>query len=541
MERVSKVLPQAQVTTHRRYEGWIPAFIFPILSTKRNLTNYQARRAGTITLSLLACLLCALRAGAQPVLTVSALPGFAPPEQNLLAPLLRLAPDQPAQAVAIFDHIHDLDRKLSLHPVLSPQLQAVIDSLPASELVPLQMPLLYASDAVPWQSAPPNTRYVAFQGHPSGTDYIYSLADHPDPPAEPGDLQGALRVMPVGHPPTPHSVTAELKVSLYLSAMLVPSRAGEAAAGFEQEIHGTLTAPWDVGPGVFNQHDEAALARLRRDLPATAERLEYYVAIHNLLDEFSDASGPWVLFNLDAAVKQASLARFPHLQAFWREIADHVEAHSVVRDARGRRWLSAALHRGRLTVTFMLRRGMLTPMDSDLRPAGCPVAIEQIQSGRFYTDTTVSVQHFGMRFGLKAVRFVTTYEKRGGAIRFAGHMTDVPQLIAPRIIHPLTMLLAGEFLNSIARGNGGRGLAQSFSALPGPRGGTMLSTSLSAELSNAPALALVVRMATAFAPSYGAQVREEQRRLLAEFFNAFDSDYQRARPALLGAAAPGGP
>jgi len=62
----------------------------------------------------------------------------------------------------------------------------------------------------------------------------------------------------------------------------------------------------------------------------------------------------------------------------------------------------------------------------------------------------------------------------------------------------------------------------------------MLSGSISAELRNAPALALLARMAAAFAPDYGAQVREEQRRLTAEFFDAFDADYRRARPLLLG-------
>jgi hypothetical protein len=540
VERVSKVLPQAQVTTHRRYEGWIPAFIVLNLSTKRNLTNYQACRAHTIALILLASLFWALCARAQ------ALPDgrdFAPARQNLLAPLLRLAPrDQPAHALEIFERIHELDRKLILHPALSPQLQNVIDKLPATEVIPIEMPSLYASDDIPWRSDPPDAHYVAFQGRAFGADYIYSLSDYRDPPQQPGQLQGMLKVtpQPPGGPQPAQSVVAELKGSLYISDAMVPDRGMDAAAGFEREIYGTLAPPWDDKPGVFNEHDRAALARLRRDLPATSERLEHYLEVHNLLDEFNDPSGPWVLFNLDAEVKEAALAPFPHLLAFWRGIGGHVDSQMIVRDETGRRWMLAGFHRGHITTSFLLRRGMLTPMDAQMRPAGPPLPIEQIEAGSFYTENTASVQSLGMRFGLSGMRFLSTYENRNGAITFDGHMTDPPQLIAPRIIHPLTMLLAGKFLETIARGNGGRGMTQSLSALPAPHGGTMLSASLSAELRNAPALALLLRMAAALAPDYGAQVREEQRRLMAEFFDAFDTDYHRARPLLLDiAASPG--
>jgi hypothetical protein len=209
----------------------------------------------------------------------------------------------------------------------------------------------------------------------------------------------------------------------------------------------------------------------------------------------------------------------------------------VVRDETGRRWLLSGFHRGRITLTFMLRGGMLAPMDAKMAPAGAPLPIEQIRAGRFYAESTLSVERFGMRFGLAGIRFATTYSNRDGAISFDGQMTDVPRLVAPPIIHPLTMLLAGEFLETFAKGNGGRGASTSFSALPGPQGGTMLAGSFSAELRSAPALALLARMAAAFAPAYGKQVREEQRRLTAEFFDAFESDYRRSRPILLGTSA----
>jgi hypothetical protein len=358
----------------------------------------------------------------------------------------------------------------------------------------------------------------------------------PDPPQQAGLMEGALSLTPAppAGPQPLESVSGELKASLYVSDTMTPDRAMEAALGFGREIRGTLAPPWDKRAGIFNQHDRAALARMRRDLPATSERIEHYLVIHNLLDEFSGPSGPWVLFNLDAEVKEDALAPFPHLQDFWREMTGGVDAETEIYDETGHRWIVTGFHRGHITLAFILRGGTLAPMNNRMEPAGPPLPIEKILSGHFYTESTISVQKLGMRFGLSGIRFATTYSNRNGAIGFDGHMTDVPQLVAPSMIHPLTMLLAGEFLETVAQGNGGRGMTQSFAAMPGPHGGTKLTGSLGAELRNAPALALLVRMAAAFAPDYGEQVREEQRRLMAEFLDAFESDYRRARPELLG-------
>ncbi|HEV3113398.1 MAG TPA: hypothetical protein VGY99_23170 [Candidatus Binataceae bacterium] len=466
--------------------------------------------------------------------------GFASPAQNLLTPFLRLAPPGRAdQALEIYDRIHELDRKLFLHPALSPSLRSMLYKLPAPEVIPIEMGSLYTNSDIPWMSAPPDIHFLAVEGQPDGATYLYALSDRSNLPHQPGHLEAEFRVTPQPHNGAPpiQSVTAKLEGLLYISSATPPARGMDTTLGFEREIYGTMAPPWDEKPGVFNHHDRAAIARLRRDLPATSERLGHYLTIHNLLDEFNGPSGPWMLFNLDAEVREAALAPFPHLDAFWREAAGRVDAQTVVRDEAGRRWLLSGFHRGRITLTFMLRGGMLTPMDAAMAPAGAPLPIEQIASGRFYAESTVSVQRFGMRFGLAGIRFATSYSNRDGAIRFDGHMTDVPRLVAPPIIHPLTMLLAGEFLETIARGNDGHGASASFSALPGPQGGTMTAGSVSAELRNAPALAMLARIAAAFAPGYGEQVREEQRRLTAEFFDAFDSDYRRSRPILLGTAA----
>jgi len=466
--------------------------------------------------------------------------GFAPADQNLLAPLLGLAPPQdPRQALEIFEQIHSLDRKLILHPALSPELQRFFDRLPAPEVIPIEMPTLYASPDIPWAVEPPDIHYIAVGGHPDGREFTYGLAKQADPPEQPGQLGAVLRITP--RPPARYrsdSVIAELKVLLYISEVLTAARGMDASVGFQREIYGTLEPPWDKKPGIFNQHDKTALARLRRDLPATSERLDHYLKIRNLLDEFSGPSGPRVLFNLDAEVRLAALEPFPHLHKFWREVAGRVDAQWEIRDESGRLWFLTGFHRGRIATAFMLREGMLAPMNSALQPAGPPLPIEQIRDGRFYIQSTVSAQRFGMRFGMSGIKFLITYSNKRGSISFDGHMIGAPRLVAPPVIHPLTMLLAGEFLDTIAYGNDGLGVATSFAALPAPRGGTMLAWSVGAELRNAPALAMLTRMAATFAPQYGTQVREEQRRLTAEFFDALESDYRRARPVLLGGSEP---
>jgi hypothetical protein len=515
------------------------------LSANRNLTRYQADLYRTIARlrRLLAGLILAAGVLLALLQTQAAeVPnGFAPPQQNLLTPLLSLAPSgQAALALEIFDQIHALDRKLVLHPVFAPELQELIDHLPAPELIPIELPALCTSSRIPWRSASPDGRYLAVDGRPDGNNYVYGLLQNPGTPQEPGQFAGVLRVRPnfgtAGQ--TPAGVVARFNALLYLSDLMTPASGLRTTLGFEHEIYGTMAPPWDEKPGLFNRHDQALIARLQRDLPATTQQLTHYFKFYNLLDEFSGRSGPWVLVNVEAQVREDALAPFPHLRTFWHEAAGHLEIESAVRDAKGRRWLVTGLHRGVLTLAFILRNGMLAPMDAEMRPDGSPLNFGDVRAGRFYLASTVSVQRFGMRMGLRGIRFAVRYENRGGTIHLDSHMAGVPVLVAPPIIHPLTALLAGRYLETLAQGNGGQGVATSFSAFPGPQGGTMLSGSISAELLNAPALELLARIASALAPDYGSQVREEQRRLAAEFFDAFDSDYQRARPSLIAAPYP---
>ena len=426
-----------------------------------------------------------------------------------------------------------------LHPEFSPELTNLLDALPPAPVIPIEMGSLYADSAIPWIADPPDVHLLALSGHPMDDAYLYNLSNRPDRPNQPGDLEAVFSAAPHRHDnaPSASSLDASIKVLLYLSNRMTPRSGLQTALEFGREIYGTMAPPWDQKPGVFNQHDTAALSRLRRDLPATSERLDHYLKIHNVLDEFADSSGPWVLFNLDAEVRDAALSPFPRLQAFWRELATGLDAQTVVRDGMGHRWMLSGFHYGHITLTFILRRGMIAPMDVNLKPDGPPIPIEQVKGGHWSVESSGSIRRFGMSFGLSKIRFLTTYRNSGGALRFDNRMDGVPILVAPPVIHRLSVLLAGQFLDTLARGSDGRGASASFSAVPGLRGGTMLDMSVGAELRNAPALALFARMAAAFAPDYGEQARQEQRRLASEFFDAFESDYRRRRPALLRTSA----
>jgi len=523
-------------------------FHSPNLSAKRNLTRYQP--VGTRTTRLLhpagaiVCggLIAALLAGTlawaigapadKPAFGPD-LHGFAPLTRNLFHPLLSLAPGQPERALAAYEDLFALERGMVVHPTLSPELQGLIDRLPAPEMLPIEAAALYSSAAIPWQTGPPEVHYLTIAGHPKDADFLYRLTAMEDPPQVPGQLAATISLRPTTG--QGESVVAESKVELYFSSTVAPTNMTSMVADSLGEIYGTLAPPWDEQPGVFNQHDRAAMARFTRDMPVLSARVDHYFRINNLMDEFNNAAGPWVLFNLNLEIRDEALAPYPHLRAFYQGFASRVEAQSVTRDERGRQWIRVGFDRGRISLAFMLRRGMLTPMNDQLEPAGPPMTLEQAAARTFHTDSSVSEQGFGLRFGLEGIRFVTAYSNHNGKIRFDGRLTDVPRLIAPPIVRPLTMLLAGQFMETLAKGNGGRGIATSFSALPGPRGGTMVGASFSGEFQASAALALIARLAGAIAPSNSTEVRAEERRLADEFFAALAADYARARPALLDA------
>ncbi|MGO9059506.1 MAG: hypothetical protein ACLQU2_19310 [Candidatus Binataceae bacterium] len=462
--------------------------------------------------------------------------GFAPPGQNLFYPLLRLAsPGHGHAALDTFDTIMNFERKLVLHPAVSPDLQALIDKLPPPETITIEVPTLYADAAIPWQTRPPDVHYLDLSGRPDEAGYVYSLSRTDDPLRQPGRSAGTISIRP-GHSEDaaiPETVIAEIQTSLHPPGSSLPSQGIAACADLQREIYGSLSPPWDAAPGQFNQHDRAAIARFSRDLPGLWGLAGHYLQIHNLVDEFDDASGSWVLFNLDAEIRDDALAPYPYLHTFYRDFISRTEAKLMVSDDLGRHWLRVGFNRGRITVTFLLRRGMLTPMDDKLRPDGSPLLIEQLAKGHFHTDSSVAAERFGLRFGLDRIRYATTYTNHDGAVEFRIRMAAVPRLIAPPIVHGLTMLIAGQFMQTLAQGNSGRGIATSYSARPDPQGGTILHGTFSGEFRNAPALAMLVRLAGAVTPAHDAEVRADESRLFDQFFDALASDVARARPILL--------
>src|SRR5579885_756209 len=183
------------------------------LSVNRNLTRYQRHPCQTIARALarrlafcpmilvVAALCCA--AGAAPPAPLAPNPqGFAPPQRNLLSPLLSLTPPgQAGLALRTFENLHRLDRQLILHPAFSPALQSVISRLPAPELIPIEMPGLATSTAIPWQGDLSGKRYLAVKGRPDGENYTYDLAENGDPPREPGHFAAVLSVSPQASAP----------------------------------------------------------------------------------------------------------------------------------------------------------------------------------------------------------------------------------------------------------------------------------------------------------------------------------------------------
>jgi hypothetical protein len=461
--------------------------------------------------------------------------GFAPPRQNLFHPLLSLGPPgSPQAALDTFATIMNFERKLVLHPAVSPELQTLIDKLPPPETIIIEVPALYSDPAIPWQTAPPKVHYLSISGRPDGTDYVYGLTHMPDPPLAPGDSSGTISIRPARRDKEgpPETVIAEVEGSLHPPGRSLPSQGMAAWADLMREVYGSLEAPWDAGPGRFNQHDRAALARFARDMPALAGLVGHYFHIYNVLDEFSGPTAPWVLLNLNAEIRDDALAPFPYLYDFYRDFVRRVEAETVITDGAGRQWLRMGLNHGRITVSFIVRKGMITPMHG-WWPAGPPCPLEQLTEGHFYADSSVAAQRFGLKIGLDRIRYATSYSNRNGAVESHSRMTGVPRLIAPPIVHGLTMLVAGQFIQTLARGNSGRGIATSFSAQPDPHGGTLVHQTFSAEFRDSPALILLVRLAGAITPAHDAEIRADERRLGAQFFDALASDLNRARPALL--------
>lgn len=460
--------------------------------------------------------------------------GFAPATEPILAPLAYLAPpgrNRAARSLALLDRTLVLQRKLAFHPVLGPRLRRLVDKLPPYQSALVRAASLYSRTDLGWSERPPDVHYIGVAGQPGAHDYLFSLAPAPQPPVRPGDLAAVFALRPAGPlddagPGVIGEFDQELAVDGFAAGAMV-----DLLAGLLRQVYGDLRPPWDSAPGAFNQHDRAALARLARDLPASAERLRRFLKFANLLDEMKDGSGPLVLFNLDATVREESLAPFPRLRVYYRATAPRLEARMALDDGRGHQWLRLGFERGRLRIMFLLRNGMLAPLS--LAAAGEPVALERLEHGHYRCAASLRVRQMGMEFGFDNLTIETDYHRSPSSLRLASYLSATPDLIAPPLMHGLLRMLGGEFMGTLTGGNHGRGLAAAFSSGRQPGGKLLLRFNLEGEFRYSPALDFIVRVGDALAGPPDAAIGEEAYRLGEELFDTFVADLRAARPTLL--------
>ena len=464
------------------------------------------------------------------------LSGFAPAPQHLLTPILRVAPAGPrrsARALALFDRALALERKLLFHPIIAPNLQELIAKLPPRQSTLIRAASLYSRTDIGWSLQPPDVHYVAVSGRPSADEYLYSWAPRLERPAEPGALAGAFALRPAE--PLDGSAGRSAICDLDEQISLDTFGAGaivDFGTAMLTEVYGDLAPPWDSAPGAFNQHDSAALARFARDFPAFAERVGHYLIMNNVVDELADRDGPFVLFNLDASVREEALAPFPHLRAFYRSVAPLVDAEVIVEDGHRHQWIHSSFEHGRIRVVFLVRAGMLTPMDARFAPAGDPVPLDRLDSGHYRCVGSVRIHRMGMDFGLDTVSFDSDFRRSQDDLHLVSHMSATPVIIAPPVIHGLITMIAGRFLHTLANGDGGHGLAATFSSNRRD-GNVLMEFDARGEFLYSPALELLARVGDAIADVHNQAVREDERRLGEQLFDAFIKDYDNARPALL--------
>jgi hypothetical protein len=506
------------------------------------------------TLQMTGLLLMVL-AGSRPGLADGggSLPGFTPENQNLLSPILHLAPpgpDRNARSLQAFDRFLGFYPKIAFDFDLTPQLRQLIKKLPVRQSTLVRAASFYSRDDIPWSKLPPDIHYLAVRGQPQRAGgYLYSLAPSSSPPEGAGDFRGWFGLRPAL--PTdgaiPQSVIGDLGGELQLDAFGAPATVDLIAAVL-REFYGDLAAPWDSQLGQFNQHDAAALRRLDRDTPALAAEVNRYFEFSNILDELPPPTtgpckgdSPLVVFNLDARVRLQALHPFPHLASFYSRVAPIVSAQGSINDDRGDQWLDFDFDRGRIRMRFLVCSGALVaakPAFADDRvvPTGDPAVLDQVTDGHYHSVSSARVHRFGMDFGMQNVDFETEYRREGDRVKIENRMRLPAEIVAPAGLRQLSQLLAGRFMDTLARGNAGHGVDARFSSTPIGTDGTLLTWETQAELFYSPTLEFLARIGDSIADAHNESVRDDERRLWQEIYGAIVSDYQRARPLLLQAA-----
>ncbi|HEY2664820.1 MAG TPA: hypothetical protein VGI47_10805, partial [Candidatus Binataceae bacterium] len=466
-----------------------------------------------------------------------ALPGFTPESRTLLVPILKLAPPGPernARSLKMFDRFLEFYPKIAFHFYFTPELQQLVEKLPPRQSILIRAGSLYSRDDIPWLKRAPNSHYLAVRGRsqPDGA-YQYSLTPSIFEPERPGDFTGWFSLRPTA----PMDGAARLSVLGSLGAQLQLDAFGAAgavdfAAAVLRECYGDLTPPWDLRLGEFNHHDRAALARLEREMPALFAEIIRYFEFNNIIDEVpAPATGPCagqsplVVFNLDTRIRLKALDRFPRLAAFYNRIAPMVSAHSSIDNDQGDRLLDFDFDRGRIRMRFLVCAGALVAVkppfsDGQAVPAADPVVLDQIDHGHYHAVTSGWVHRFRMDFGLQNIAFATDYRRKRDIVKIESRMTTPPEIVAPPGIRQISLLLADDFMEALAHGNDGRGVDARFSSTPSGVDGTLLSWEAQAELVYSPMLEFLARIGDSIADAHNQLVREDERRLWREIFDA---------------------
>jgi hypothetical protein len=461
--------------------------------------------------------------------------GFAPDSETLFAPVVMLAapgPDRAARAVVLLDRQLAFQRRISFHPAFGPSLEKVVDQLPPRQSTLIRAAALYSRADIPWSKLDDGTHLIAVEGRPDGGEFLYTLVPRYSPPEESQRMAGMFALRPAAESAGAGagSVIGMLGGELMMNTWGGDAGVDSAAVGLRQ-VHGDIKPPWDAAAGQFNHHDAAALTRFHRDMPTLAARIDHYLKFDNVLDEFAGGGDPVVLFNLDAEVRADSLKAYPHLHRFYLKVAQAVTAEFAVYDQRGNYWLKTSFDRGHIRTVFMLRRGMLTPFNAQLQPAGDPVAIETLRSGTHRAESSVHVRSLGMTFGLEHIWFDAQYTRDDDSVALKSRMCEVPDLVAPPVIHGMIEYIAGEFLHVLAQGHGG--MQALFTSKRQGGGAFRLAAGITAEFDYSPTLEFLGRIGDAIADAHNDQVRAEERKFGEELFDAFVADYNNARPAIL--------
>ncbi|HYA36500.1 MAG TPA: hypothetical protein VEF03_12820 [Candidatus Binataceae bacterium] len=461
--------------------------------------------------------------------------GFAPDGLTLFAPALEVVspgPNRAKRALAVLDRQFAVQPLISFHPAYSDDLNALLEVLPARDSTLIRALSYYNDEAVPWRRLSDGSHAVFVKGSPRTNDFFYATSQRFIVPETPWHFAGEFVLKPTrgsSDADAPRSVIGTLGGELQTDTFGLGAMV-DAAAAILRQTYGDLKPPWDTAPGQVNHHDKAAMDRFEQNFPNFNQHIKKYLTIENVLDEFDSPEGPYVLYNLRGSINPEALRPFPHLSRFYDRIIPYVTADSTIVDEHGNTWMRTEMKSGRIAIIFMIRRGMLTPFNDRFEPAGSPIEIESLESGRYFTRASARIHRMGTDFGLTNIDFVTNYRRTRDAVSFDSRMNSVPELIAPPGVHQAADFIAGEFLATVARGN--EGFHSSFESHENA-GIVDIKGAFTGEFMYSPALEFLARIGDAIADANNANVRIEERKIGEELFDAFLKDYNDARPKIL--------